>query len=283
MKTTTLILSAIIAALSFTANAENISGAMYLSPVEADTNHPAPTTGYAPPYGRVNIDTTDQNHIATTAYVKGAYNSAIAAVNNVANDVSGKQDQLVNFESGNNLSTNVVAEAVMDDAAIIAVNGTPQEKNAFRANQQLNLENSLVTAGGVVHGMDALASLIESKIDGEKQDKLINSSNDEMLSVVLNEGALLGEVILGATSQEYSDIKADLAGGLSSAENFDLGKNLISAGSTLDIVRGAGEALQANIDTVQTALNNKRVEIYTIWDDDTAKQQVAFVNAPAQQ
>ncbi len=30
---------------------------------------------------------------------------------------------------------------------------------------------------------------------------------------------------------------------------------------------------------VKTALEAKRVEIWTTWDDDTAKQQVAFVNA----
>ena len=42
---------------------------------------PAPTTSAEAPYGRVNIDTVNQNHIATTAYVKGAYNSAITGVN----------------------------------------------------------------------------------------------------------------------------------------------------------------------------------------------------------
>lgn len=278
MITRNLLTLTIIAAMPIAATAENISGAMYTAPSAANNDHPAPTTQAGAPYGRANIDTTDESHIATTAYVKGAYNSAIAAVNNVANDVSGKQGQLVNFESGNNLSTNVVAVGVMGDAAGFAVTGTTQDKNDFLTNQQLNLENSLVTAAGVFEGMDVLASLIESKIDGEKQDKLINNNNNQMLSVVLNEGGL-GTVILGATSQEYSDMKDDLAGGISNGENFDLGKNLISAGSTLDIVRGAGEALQANIDTVQTALNNKRVEIYTTWNNDNAKQQVAFVNA----
>ena len=82
--TRTLLSIAIIATLPFGAMAENISGAMYTAPSAADTNHPAPTTDANPSYGRVNIDTTDQEHIATTAYVKGAYNSAIAAVNTVA-------------------------------------------------------------------------------------------------------------------------------------------------------------------------------------------------------
>ena len=81
MKTKKLLSIAIIAALPFGAIAENISGAMYAAPAHADTNHPAPTTGANAPYGRIDIDTADQDHIASTAYVKGAYNSAIAAVN----------------------------------------------------------------------------------------------------------------------------------------------------------------------------------------------------------
>ncbi len=84
MKATKTLLSiAVIVALPFAAHAENISGAMYTAPAHYDTNHPAPTTSADPLYGRVNIDTADQEHIATTAYVKGAYNSAIAAVNKV--------------------------------------------------------------------------------------------------------------------------------------------------------------------------------------------------------
>ena len=81
--TKTILTMAVIAALPFRATAENISGAMYTAPATADTNHPAPTTSAGPLYGRVNIDTADQEHIATTAYVKGAYNSAIAGINKV--------------------------------------------------------------------------------------------------------------------------------------------------------------------------------------------------------
>ena len=86
MKAKRILSIAIIAALPFGAMAENISGAMYTAPSAANTNHPAPTTNAYAPYGRIDVDTADQDHIATTAYVKGAYNSAIAAVNKVADD-----------------------------------------------------------------------------------------------------------------------------------------------------------------------------------------------------
>ena len=99
MHTKRIVLSAIIAALPFTAMAENISGAMYTAPAQYDNNHPAPTTNAYAPYGRINIDTDDQEHIATTAYVKGAYNSAIAGINKVNDTIAaleGEYNYLIN-------------------------------------------------------------------------------------------------------------------------------------------------------------------------------------------
>ena len=116
MRTTKPLLTlAIIAALPFAATAENISGAMYTAPATADTNHPAPTTQANASYGRINIDTADQEHIATTAYVKGAYNSAIAAVNKVAVGVGEKQDVLTTVNSDESIQPFVIDEAYMLD------------------------------------------------------------------------------------------------------------------------------------------------------------------------
>ena len=85
MKTTkqTLLSIAIMLTLPLTAMAENISGPMYVAPTYATPDNPAPLTNVLGAYGRINIDTADQQNIASTAYVKGAYNSAIAAVNKV--------------------------------------------------------------------------------------------------------------------------------------------------------------------------------------------------------
>ena len=157
---------AVIAALPFGANAENISGAMYAAPTRADTNHPAPTTNAYAPYGRIDIDTADQDHVASTAYVKGAYNSAIAAINKVD---SAKQTQLY-------------------------------------------LTDTVAPVGGwVLEDTDFLEVLTEE----------------------------------------------DRAGWLMS-----------------------GGAI---VNTIDYKLNNQRVEVYTNWDDDTDKTEVAFVVASAQE
>ncbi len=86
MKTTTLILSAIIAALPLAANAtQTIVTTQTPAAVGSDgTVKKAATSG---PYVTIEPSPADQTHIATTAYVKGAYNDAIAAVNKVSEEV----------------------------------------------------------------------------------------------------------------------------------------------------------------------------------------------------
>ena len=117
MKTTKTILTlAIIAALPFAAHATD--PVVAVGPAHASSN-PVVATANAP-YVTVTPTQADESHIATTAYVKGAYNDAIAAVNNVANNVSAltnemddKQDKLMNMESTPQpISNNVVSSDV---------------------------------------------------------------------------------------------------------------------------------------------------------------------------
>ncbi len=99
---------AIIAALPFAANATD--PVVAVGPAHASSNAVVATANA--PYVTVTPSTADESHIATTAYVKGAYNDAIAAVNNVANDVSSKQGKLMNMESTPQpISNNVVSSS----------------------------------------------------------------------------------------------------------------------------------------------------------------------------
>ena len=69
------------------------------TPVSGDATHadPATLSNAQPGYGLVNSDTVRDRYHASTGYVKGAYNSAIKAVNTVH---SLKQDKL--DSTGNN-------------------------------------------------------------------------------------------------------------------------------------------------------------------------------------
>ena len=164
--------------LPFGARAENISGAMYTAPVAASNNHPAPTTQANAPYGRIDIDTTDQEHIATTAYVKGAYNSAIAAVNNVAgelnslgtemgdlasslgDDMQQKQDKLVTADNGN-ISTQVIPDnnfvGMLEDF-VMSDNFT---RNSIMSDTYWDVSHSLVTTGGILQGIHQIVDVVK--------------------------------------------------------------------------------------------------------------------------
>lgn len=78
---------AIIAALPFTANANfemgNYDIHYVTSPASVETNGIATLVDDDAPYATAELTADDETHIATTAYVKGAYNDAIAAINAV--------------------------------------------------------------------------------------------------------------------------------------------------------------------------------------------------------
>ena len=117
---------AVIAALPMVAHAQNISGAMYTAPSAANNDHPAPTTNAIAPYGRIDIDTADQDHIASTAYVKGAYNSAIAAVNKMNVE---KQGQLLTMDDSEIIQRFV--RGYIGDALVDYVFGDEDEREAI--------------------------------------------------------------------------------------------------------------------------------------------------------
>ena len=204
MKTKTILSIAIMAALPFGAHADPVG------PAAVPANGTAVVATANAPYVTQTPTAADATHIASTAYVKGAYNDAIAAVNKVANTVDGKQAQLV--DEGNHAMYNTVM--------------------------------SNVSTG-------------------------------------------FGRELIDANDDEYEQIREHIAQQLTDADTGNPDETLISTGAVLNIVREVGRHLlddeipvvQGSVNTVQTALNNKRVEIYTTWENDNAKQQVALVTA----
>ena len=189
MRKQTILSIAIMAALPLSAHADPVG------PAAVPANGTAVVATANAPYVTQTPTAADATHIASTAYVKGAYNDAIAAVNKVANTVDGKQAQL---------------------------------RSATNNNVYNKVFGSVPVEGGgdfIVMDYDEYAQVIEE------------------IAYELSDGA----------SHNPDDI-------------------LISTGAALNIVRGTGVYLKDLMD-------DKRVEIYTTWENDNAKQQVAFVNA----
>ncbi len=99
MKATKTLLSiAVIAALPITTMAEiNYVGSQ--TPAYVGNNGLAIMTTSGGPYATIEPTAADESHIASTAYVKGAYNDTIAAINYVDFQVQKKQEQLGLYDS----------------------------------------------------------------------------------------------------------------------------------------------------------------------------------------
>ena len=91
----------------------------YVDPLTATEQNPATTSANSPKYQSVTVSSNDENHIASTAYIKGAYNSAIAAVNKV---YGVKQDTLYT-DSNNPSSAGTVRQSVASGTSGAVVTG----------------------------------------------------------------------------------------------------------------------------------------------------------------
>lgn len=98
--TTKPLLLAIMFILPFGARAEL---QIVRSPEHVPENGKEVRSGYSAPYQIATINDGDDEHIATTAYVKGAYNDTIAAVNRIGLEVSNKQIQITDMASGDDM------------------------------------------------------------------------------------------------------------------------------------------------------------------------------------
>lgn len=149
---------AILAALPFGAWADN--PVVSVGPATVPSNETAIVATANPPYQTLIPSNDDKQHIASTAYVKGAYNDAIAAVNKID---STKQDKLLSKNINSPLSTDVES---YDSAATaitrVVTDGIVNPKN---------YDGSLMTMGAVLRTVraavnkstDIATSLINAK------------------------------------------------------------------------------------------------------------------------
>ncbi len=242
LKTTTLILSAIVAALPLAANAtQTIVQTQTPAAVGSDgTVKKAATSG---PYVTIEPSPADQTHIATTAYVKGAYNDAIAAVNKVDAD---KQVKLKNAANNNPVLPKVMSGNYYDAFADVVLLSN-QDQNIYDTgtedvaynltgvhNNATALNDSLISAGTVIHWMRDAGSRLASKQDIHYT--IIDGEDEEMDTFVAQ---TVNTTTPSATT-------------------------LVSEAAVAGAINGATSDMATN-----TALNSKRIRIYTTWDDDT--------------
>ncbi len=249
---------AIIAALPFAATAEQtIVTTQTPAAVGANgTVKKAATTG---PYVTNEPTVADQTHIATTAYVKGAYNDAIAAVNKV-ND--SKQDQLYN---GNTKITGIAQDdefaAIVDDVVRQSVN-SGEFISELTGMKKAGLDTQLATVAGVVEGVNMAAAVLNDHVNESKQDKLYLENGSDIEAGVLPVEAIVSNIADTAEAVFAGvDTLNSVFSSTSRANGFD--DSLTTAASVIT-------AVAAGADAAKNYTNSKRVRIYTTWGTDTA-------------
>ena len=268
----TLLSIAIIAALPFTANATQTIVETN-TPAAVGANGTVKKAADSGPYQTATIGEHDDEHIATTAYVKGAYNDAIAAVNKVDAD---KQNQLYN---GNMKITGIQNAdefaAIVDDVVRDRImNGT--SVSSISSSLQSAVGNVLPTSAGVVEGIMAAAEFVNDNIYDAKQDKLYSGDSTAISNLVVpayeiasySVDEMLGVVLNG---EPASALVSDL-------DNEGFGDQLTTFGGVIAAVTTGVEETKGYVDA---ELANKRVRIYTTWGTDTvaATTLVPFENA----
>ena len=233
MKTTTILSLAILATLPFAANATDPIG-----PAAVPSNGTAVVATANPPYQTVTVGANDNSHIASTAYVKGAYNDAIAAVNKVDSE---KQDKLESPDSDEPVYVGDAGETFARTDDYVRGGGDSDLQGAYE---------ELATVAGVVQAVKAGTDYI-----GEyKQDKLEGGTPGEPVDVVLKQIDFMEDVSVGVMYDNNSNNNLD---------SYEYTNSLSS-------VAGVAAAIKAGI-------NIKRVDVYTTWDSNDTTQ-VALSN-----
>ena len=138
-------ITAMLAVCPILANAETVTSAVNVTYTQPTNDNSAPTATADPKYAHVVIDTADQGHIASTAYVKGAYNTAITAINKVATTAAAGQ------------TAEQVSSAI--STALAAADGDGLTDNGSGA---LNVN----TGAGLKIGTGADADKVMANVDG---------------------------------------------------------------------------------------------------------------------
>jgi len=131
--------------------------ATLVEPTTATDQAPAANTDHAPKYAPANIQAADASHIASTAYVKGAYNAAIAAVNKVYDTATGAAETALSNAGGNGIAWNANSEALDVDLA---------GKSGLTMGTGDDAGKLMVDAGNGL-AINATSGALEAKLDGE--------------------------------------------------------------------------------------------------------------------
>ena len=189
---------ALLAVSPMLANAQAIPTAnTYDEPAHTDNTNVASNN---PQYALVGIDDSEQGHIASTAYVKGAYNSTIRAINKVAQTADSAVKSVAEGSTNGTVSVNGTDVAVHGLGSAAYTDSTDYDG----AGAAAAVETKLTTGGGA-SGYDINAKTLKvqgvnvATVSGEQTltNKTIDADNNTIQDLTLGnlkEGLVSDEV-----------------------------------------------------------------------------------------
>ena len=132
--TTKPLLLAVMLALPITANAEYTYNYVN-TPAQVSNNGTVTETNVNGPYQTITPGEHDDEHIASTKYVIGAYNDVIAAVNRLYEDSRWKQDLLYTETHDKEFRISEEVLDSLDDASHASLASSLAVKNAIEAQR----------------------------------------------------------------------------------------------------------------------------------------------------
>ena len=269
-----LLTIAIMLALPLTANATYTYNNTN-TPAAVANNGTVTMATASGPYMTATIGDDDDEHIASTAYVKGAYNDSIAAVNKVKNELTSVNNQvsILNNTIGNKQDQLVTLSETNGEQPIFPL---VFSKNDIDGD---SFQNTVINGSNFIHyGLlheserdvvdDAISSYLESKYSNSDTDQYLLTTGAALELIYQTEKDITDEMFLNLDTKQLQMTTRinNQSQNISSTVSQTIGQTP----SATSLVSEAG---------VANYVNNKRVEIYTTWDDDTAKTEVAFVTA----
>ena len=267
MKTKTIFSIALIA-LPLTALADPV---VSVGPAAVPSNGTAVVATANPPYQTLTPTNDDKSHIASTAYVKGAYNDSIAAVNKVADTVSDLSDTVVS----------------LSDHVHFDVEGEINDLEDTKQDKLYNhLTDEYIGTNVVGSNDEAISAIIQTQgnMDYSMAVQVMLPSLEQELGIDYGDSLITAEaaIKLATISNEYKQQKLNTIVNNTSQEIDTTVAQTINTTTPSATTLVSEAAVASAINSQTTALNNKCVEIYTTWDNDNAKKQVAFVTASQQ-
>ena len=244
-------------------------------PATATAQAPAASTDNDPKYAPVTVAQADQSHIASTAYVKGAYNAAIAAVNKVYDTATNAADTALTSAGGNGIAWNGTSKKLDvdlatesglkigtgDDAGKLMVDaGDGLAISATDGSLEVDLASNMGLTVNANHKLEAVVNTATMKVDASG----IGIKDSGVDAAQIKDGAVTASKLASGVIQ--SSVRSNLSDDTTIASEKAVASEIASVKSG----------------TLST-INASTVSIFTTWgsDDGTVNGATSTVNVAA--